>query len=176
MRRHVAALALVLTVTGAPAQGAPERRFPEVTGSDLNGRSLSLPGDFSGPKSLVFIAFEMRQQEDIDSWLPFVQNLKKEDPRLGVFELPTIAQGYLFLRSIIENGMRSGIKDPAARASTITLFLDVKAFAGAFGLPTTRDIAALVVSPAGEILALVAGRYSEQGAAVLSQALASARK
>jgi hypothetical protein len=34
----------------------------------------------------------------------------------------------LLMRLIIDNGMRSGIHDVAARASSITLYIDVKAF------------------------------------------------
>jgi hypothetical protein len=174
MKRGMTMFALLLAAVSVFAQD--HRRFPPVTSTDLNGRSLRLPGDFPGPASLVFVAFEMRQQEDIDSWQPFVQKARQGDPGLGVFELPTIAQGYLFIRSLIENGMRSGIKDPAARASTVTLFLNAKEFAGALGLSTTRVIAVLVVTPSGEILAQTTGRYSEQGAAELSRALAVARE
>jgi hypothetical protein len=79
------------------------------------------------------------------------------------------------MRFIIDNGMRSGIKDTAARASTITLYIDVQEFTRALGLQDTQQIAVVVATPAGEILARVMGRYSETGAAEISRALNAVR-
>ena len=168
-------IAFTLAAFGVQAQTNILKRFPVVRGSDLNGRAVSLPADFAGPASIVFVAFEMHQQDDVDSWQPFVQKMRQSTPSLGVFELPTISRGYLLMRFIIDNGMRSGIHDPSARASTITLYIDVKAFTQDLGLETTKSIAVLVVRPSGEILARASGRYSEEGAAMIGAALEALR-
>jgi hypothetical protein len=171
MKHGAALIAFALAAFGVQAQTGPERRFPAVTSTDLNGRAVSLPADFAGPASIVFVAFEMHQQDDVDSWQPFVQKMRQSTPSLGVFELPTISRGYLLMRFIIDNGMRSGISDTATRASTITLYIDVKAFTRDLGLETTKSIAVFVVRPSGEILARASGRYSEEGAATIGAAL-----
>jgi hypothetical protein len=175
MKHGAALIAFALAAFGVQAQTGPERRFPAVTSTDLNGRAVSLPADFAGPASIVFVAFEMHQQDDVDSWHPFVQKMRESAPSLGVFELPTIARGYLLMRFIIDNGMRSGIHDTATRASTITLYIDVKAFTRDLGLETTKSIAVFVVRPSGEILARASGRYSEEGAATIGAALEAHR-
>lgn len=175
MGRGIAMIAFALAAFGVHGQDDVPRRFPLVKGSDLNGRSVSLPGDFSGPASLVFVPFEMKQQDDVDSWRPLVTNLKRGNPSIAVFELPTLSRSYLLMRFVIDNGMRSGIKDTAARAATITLYLDVGEFTRTLGLQTTREIAVFVVKPSGEILARAAGRYSEKGAAEISRALVDLR-
>jgi hypothetical protein len=175
MRVGIAALTFILATLYAHGQSDLLRRFPAVKGSDLNGRSVSLPGDFPGPASLVFVAFEMRQQDDVDSWRPFILKLQKGDPSLAVLELPTLSRGYLLMRFVVDNGMRSGIRETEARASTITLYLDVKDFTRSLGLQTTQQIAFLVVKPSGEILAQTAGRYSEEGAAEISRGLERVR-
>jgi hypothetical protein len=157
------------------AHGQPAPMFPAVKGADLNGRSLTLPGDFPAPFSLVFIAFEMRQQADVDSWRLFVEEARKARPSLAVFELPTIARGYRLMQFVIDNGMRSGIPDRETRAATVTLYTNVKAFARALGIRTTRQIAVQVVTPGGEVLGHVSGRYSAEGAASINKALNAGR-
>ena len=175
MKRGIALVASVLAALGAHAQDDTPRRFPAVSGQDLNGRTVNLPGDFSGPATLVFVPFEMKQQGDVDSWHAFVQKLKSENPLLEAWELPTISRSYLIMRFIIDNGMRSGIKDTAARASTITLYIDVKEFTRSLGIANTQQVATFVVTPAGEILARVIGRFTEEGAAEISRALNAVR-
>jgi hypothetical protein len=161
--------AIVLSNLAARGQSAPV--FPTLKGADLNGRSLTLPGDFPGPFSLVFVAFQMRQQVDVDSWRLFVEEARKSRPSLAVFELPTISRGYRLMQFVIDNGMRSGIPDRKTRAATVTLYTDVKAFARALGIRTTRQIAVLVVTPAGEVLGHVSGRYSAEAAASINKTL-----
>ncbi len=169
MKRGTAIIISAIAEPAANGQRAPV--FPSLKGADLNGRSLTLPDDFPAPFSLVFVAFEMRQQADVDSWRLFVEETRKARPSLAVFELPTIARGYRLMQFVIDNGMRSGIPDRETRAATVTLYTNVKAFMRALGIRTTRQIAVLVVTPAGEVLAHVSGRYSAEAAAPINKAL-----
>lgn len=171
MKRGLPIVALLLAAFGAHAQDNAPRLFPKVSGQDLNGRDVSLPGDFPGPASLVFVAFERQQQDDVDSWHSFVQQLKSDNPGLAAWELPTLARSWLLMRFIIDNGMRSGIRDTAARAATVTLYIDVKEFTRALDLQDTKRIAVFVVTPSGEILARAMGRFTEEGAAEISRGL-----
>jgi hypothetical protein len=166
MKRGTAILA-----SAPAAHGQPAAVFPNIKSADLNGRPLSLPGDFPAPFSLVFVAFEMRQQDDVDSWRPFVEQARRHRPALGVFELPTIARGFRLMQFVIDNGMRSGIPDRENRAATVTLYTDVAAFTRALGVESTKEIAVLVVTPTGGILARVSGRYSAEAAAPIERAL-----
>jgi hypothetical protein len=162
-----------ILVSALAAHGQPAPVFPNIKSADLNGRSLSLPRDFPGPFSLVFVAFEMRQQADVDSWGPFVEQARKMRPALGVFELPTIARGYRLMQFVIDNGMRSGITDRETRAATVTLYTDVAAFTRALGIGSTKEIVVLVVTPTGGILARVSGRYTAEAAAPVERALSA---
>ena len=162
---------LSLAAFAAGAQGSAPAGFPPVEGKDLNERTLSLPGDFAGPASLVFVAFERSQQEDVDSWKPFVQEMQRLRPGLRFYELPEIGKGYTWLRGFIDGGMVSGIPDPNLRASTITLYIEVAPFVKALGVETTKTIAAFVVAPSGEILGRSSGRYTQPAAEPLAEAL-----
>jgi len=166
---------ILFALAAFSSRGRQAPVFPPVKGADLNGRSLTLPADFPAPFSLVFVAFQMRQQADVDSWRPFVEAARKTRPSLAIFELPTIARGYRLMQFVIDNGMRSGIPDRQTRAATVTLYTNVKAFRRALGIRTTRQIAVLVVTPAGDVLGHVSGRYSAEAAAQIDTVLNATR-
>ena len=44
-------------------------RFPEVTGTSLEGRRFRLPGDFDGRPTVALVAFQRRQQSDVETWV-----------------------------------------------------------------------------------------------------------
>ena len=133
--------------------------FPNVTGKNLNGTAFHLPADFASPVNLVFVAFLREQQDDVDSWKPFVTELKAKYPQLGVYEVPTLSRGYALIRGFIDGGMRSGIPDPNVRATTITLYLDKGAFDRELGIDSETAITVLLVRPSGEILWRTTGRF-----------------
>jgi hypothetical protein len=176
MKHGIALIAFALAAFGAHAQtpATAEKGFPAVSSTDLNGKAVSLPADFPGPASLVFVAFERRQQEDVDTWKQFAQEVRKSFPSAGVFELPVVGSGYKFMRFVIDNGMKSGIPSAAERAATITLYIDVGKFARDLGLETTKQIAVFVVRPSGEVLARTGGRWSEAGAEIIRKAVEEA--
>ena len=116
----------------------------------------------------------MKQQSDIDEWKPFVDKSRGKYASLAVWELPTIGSGYTFMRGIIENGMRSGIKNQTARESTVTLFVDAKAFAGNIGAAGLSDIAVLVVAADGRILGKAVGKPTAASEASIDAVLGAA--
>jgi hypothetical protein len=166
------AITLVVLALAAGALGAEApAAFPPVDGKDLNDTPLRLPADFAAPASLVFVAFERSQQAEVDTWKPFVKEMVARRPGLRFYELPVIGQGYAWLRGVIDGGMRYGIPDPALRASTVTLYIDVPPFARALGVESTKRMTVLVVAPTGEILARSSGRYTAETAAPIEEAL-----
>jgi len=153
------ALAVAAGSGNADPTDAPAATFPKVTGKNLSGKEFKLPADFEGPLNLVFIAFERKQQGDVDSWKPFADDLKSRFPRLHVYELPTLPRSISFMRGFIDGGMRSGIPDPAARAATITLYLDKRAYDRALAIVSEREITVVLVKPSGAIIWRTSGRY-----------------
>ena len=63
------------------------------------------------------------------------------------------------MRGFIDGGMRNGIKDPAARAATITLYLDKQQFRHVLGIENEDSIAVLLVRRDGRVLWKSIGRY-----------------
>ena len=116
-------------------------KFPIINGSNLQRKKLKLPEYFQGKFNLVFIAFQQWQQSQVDSWLPFAQQLENTYDGLYYYELPTIRRLNLFSRTFINEGMRAGIPNPKARERTITLYVDKHEFFTALGLPGEDSIA-----------------------------------
>jgi hypothetical protein len=147
-------------------------QFPNVTASNLHGHSFALPGDFEAAHNVVVIAFTQYQQYDVNTWLPFLSDLKHVYP-IHAYELPTIRRGNPAFRFMIDYYMTNGITDPEVRATTITLYVDVAAFMRALGLPTNGRIYTLLVDRAGEVVWRADGMFRPEKGRALADRLAT---
>ncbi len=145
--------------------------FPKVTGQNLNGKSFDLPADFQAPASFVYIAYVRGQQAQVDSWKPYVAGVRRRFPALGEYEVPTLSKGNALFRAFIDGGMRNGIRDPATRAVTITLYIDKAPFDGALDIVSEDAIAVLLVKPDGTVLWRASGPFGADKTAGLDTAL-----
>ncbi len=143
-----------------PKAGAT-MRFPNVNGSNLEGRKFNLPEDFEAKLSLIVIAFYPNQQTLANTWLPAVSRLTRKYDGLKFYELPTLSKQDGLARAFIDNGMRAGIQDRATREVTITLYLDRTAFLKSIGETSDRTIYTLLVDRQGEILWRGQGAYTK---------------
>lgn len=184
MRTAICLAVVMLLATGASqatgadstreeTMGAAQGTFPKLTASNLQKKPLSLPGDFAGDRNLLLIAFQRKQQENVDTWLREMKRFESS-PDFQYYELPTISKLNPIARWFINRGMRSGIPDPEARARTITLYLDKTEFKKALNLPDESQIYAILVDRAGRVHWRAEGDFDEAKAAGLQQALSRA--
>ena len=151
------------------------RPFPHLRTRDLEGTELDLPQALAGDPSVVIIAFKRQQQTTVDTWLPWLTELRARTPEMEVYEVPTISRRWLPARRMIDGGMRAGIPDPATRRRTLTTYTDVSAVLDAFALDGTGRIAVVVVDAGGTILWIGVGEYDTVLAAELERAVTIAR-
>jgi hypothetical protein len=150
-----------------PAAAAP--KMPVVEAETLNEKSLALPRDLPGEKTLVLIAFSQAQQKNVDTW---IDGMNLNAVNFAWIETPVIDPLYGFFSGFIQNGMRKGIPDLKARERTVTIFTKRADFLIAMGLPaSTNTIYAVVVDRAGNILARAEGDFAAQKAIGLLAAL-----
>jgi hypothetical protein len=147
--------------------------FPTVGGANLNGKSVTLPADLRAPASFVYIAYVRGQQAQIDTWKPHVADILHQHPALGEVEVPTLPKSAGLFRGFIDGGMRRGIPDPAARAATITLYIDKRPFNQALGITSEDEIVVLLVRPDGTVLWRADGPFDPAKTAGLDAAIAS---
>src|SRR5918997_1732095 len=125
--------------------------FPRLEARSLNGRTYRLPGDLEGENKVVIVGFEWWQQELIDSWVPFLEELVRRRPRLRFYELVAVSRLRLPARGIIDGGMAAGIPDRRVRARTLTTYTDLRGLLAGLDLGGTQDVAAFLTGPAGRI-------------------------
>lgn len=147
--------------------------FPQVNGSSLTKRKFSLPADFEGELNLVVIAFKRKQQEDVDTWMPYLRPLTADHAGLRVYELPVLPRSLTLMRGVIDGGMRGGIPDSAVRAATITLYINKTPFKKALAIASEDSIEVVLVDRAGEIFWRATGVFSEAALMELTQKLAA---
>lgn len=147
--------------------------FPSVTSTNLEGKQFRLPQDFEGAANIVFVAFQQRQQRDVDSWIPSVKQTLRRFPHVRYYELPTLSGGYSFVRGFIDGGMRNGIADKTAREATITLYLNKAKFCASLGIASEDDITVLLVRPDGTLLWRTEGAYTPDKYQALTSVLST---
>jgi hypothetical protein len=147
--------------------------FPTIRGDNLSGKHMTLPHDFEGRLNIVIVAFFREQQLLVDSWKPVLEELRRKHPDLRAYELPTIGKGYILMKWIIENGMRSGIKDSDTRDHTITLYTNTQKFRRELDLPTDRAIYLMLVDSKGVVRWKTTGSMTAIGADSLKEAVDS---
>ena len=136
--------------------------FPVVSGFNLNRQEFTFPRDFDGDYNLVIVPFQQYQQQIVNTWIPFAQEVEASFPGFIYYELPTINEMPVLSRTFINEGMRAGIPDQTARERTITLYLNKETFKTALDITTEEDIFLFLVDRDGEILWRTTGAYTAE--------------
>jgi hypothetical protein len=148
---------------------AASAAFPEMSVQNLSGEILALPSQFPGERTLLMVAYEQKQQAALDDWSA---RLKLKSPGAPEWlELPIITNPGALMRSVIDNGMRSGIPDKAVRDRVFTIYTPREEFNQRVGLSDMKVVHLLVADRKGRLLAKVSGGWTAQKEAVLRLAL-----
>jgi len=145
-------------------------QFPSASGKDLNNKPWIAPSGFPGERTLVVVGFEEEQQGGIDSWFEGME-VRKPPSAISWIEMPLINKPGMLMRWFINTGMRSGIPSREIRSHVWTAYTDMNDFMNSCGMPSTKNVYALVVDRSGKILAMESGNYSKKGAKALLKAL-----
>ena len=146
-------------------------RLPKVTGSNLARQKMVFPDDFAGEVNLVFIAFMRQHQDDIDEWVPLVEQVAQDFPGLNYYEFPILPDKGFIYRTFLNEGMRAGIPNEATRERTITLYLEKSAFKRALEINNEQNMWVYVFKKSGEVLWRIEGRISEEKSKALRELL-----
>jgi len=142
-------------------------RFPQVTGSNLLRRKVTLPNDLQGELNILFIAFYQWHQALVDSWVPMARQLEQSHPGVQFYEIPVIHKMNFLSQTFINEGMRAGIPNQTTRQKTITLYIDKNALRRALEIPNEDTIWVLVLDRQGNVLWRTEGAYSQEKGEVL---------
>ena len=151
---------------GLPAAG----RMPTLSASTLADRAVTLPADLPGEKTLVLMAYDRKQQADLDTW---IVGLRLREGTRPWVEVPVIGRSNAFVRGMIDAGMRRGIPDVADRDRTITLAVDAVSLRAALALEGDVDqVDLMVIDRSGLVRVRARGPYALDKSKALLDAMA----
>ncbi len=133
--------------------------FPDIAGRSLAGASLQIPSDLAGQTNILLLAFQQRQQRDIDGLIDALgqrgidtspphdaQGLPTgERVQVVLYEIPLLGAKWQPLRSFIDGGMASNIRVPAVLARTVTAYGQIGPVERNLNLPNRDQVYAVVV-------------------------------
>jgi len=151
-------------------------KFPEVTGKNLKRKKLTFPADFPAPYTIVLMAFFRHQQLDVDTWLPFANQVEAELQDVAYVEFPVVYKMGPLGQFMLNEGMRAGIPNPKARERTITLYLDKAKFLAGMEIQSEEQIQVLLVDRKGTILFHQTGSFTAEKGQELLGVLNQAQK
>ena len=152
-----------------------EVHFPTVSGFNLNRQEFTFPQALSGELNILFVPFLQRQQQVVNTWIPFAQETEAVFPGVVYYELPTIDEIPALSRMFVNEGMRAGIPDETARERTVTLYIDMEKFMDATDIPGKDEVHVLLVNRKGDILWRTTGRFDEKKGEELLEAIKANR-
>ncbi|MFM8185820.1 MAG: hypothetical protein ACKN9I_02705 [Alphaproteobacteria bacterium] len=133
-----------------------EKKFPKLTGIDLNGNKKLLPESFVGNLNIVAIGFEREHQEAINTWISVADEIIEKNPEIKFYEVPLIYELSTFSRAWVNNGMRFGIQNEIARKRTITVYTNRDEFFNIMQMKGDRIYVAITTNE-GDVLWLAEG-------------------
>ncbi len=133
--------------------------FPDIAGRSLAGAALQIPDDLAGQTNVLLLAFQQRQQRDIDGLIDALgqrgidtspphdtQGLPTgERVEVVLYEIPLLGAKWQPFRSFIDGGMASNIGVPAVLARTVTAYGQIGAVERSLNLPSRDQVYAVVV-------------------------------
>ena len=88
----------------------------------------------------MIVAFRRWHQTDVDTWVPFLQNLALRSPDLRFYELATISRRYGLARRFIDGGMVAGIRNQEILERTLTTYIELGRLTEPLGIEDTEKI------------------------------------
>lgn len=170
------ALLCALAIPAAAQNGSAKPAvFPNITTYNLAKAKLNLPSDFAAQLDLLLISFQPEQQTQIETWMPVAQALQHTNFDLRWYRMPVSASENFVFRWWDNSSMRSDETDPETYPWIVPLYVNVNSFRRSLQIPTTRQIAILLVDKQGRVLWRAEGPVTPEGRASLRAAVAAAK-
>lgn len=145
--------------------------FPSITVRDLEGRTLSFPGDLAIRSAVAIVAFQRDHQALVDSWVSWLEQRARHDPAFSFFEIPAISGRWSIARSFIDGGMARAIVDPIVLRRTLTFYGRLDQLTEPLGITDRTTISVIALGANGTVRGLVSGGFDARTAERLGSTL-----
>lgn len=139
-----------------------EKKFPIVSGENLEHEEMTLPRDLKGETNIAIVAFQQWHQSLVNEWIGFLNPTLPNNKDIEIYELPTLNRAWYLMRWMIDGGMRAGIHNKDTREHTITLYIKKSDFKEALEIPNEKTIYVFVLDSEGTIHHKSDGRFTQE--------------
>lgn len=167
----LAAVTVALLLAFAhPNESALMGRLPTLQAKRLNQQPIALPYELPAGRTLTLVAFQPGHRGDIESWIKGMR--LRESDAIAWLKMPVLDDpGNERARSDIEQRLLARYSAEADRARLVPVFTNRDAFIRAAGMSGPEHAWVLVIGRDGQVLARVAGGYTEEKGQALRETL-----
>lgn len=140
----------------------PQLTFPILNGVNLEFTEQTIPGDLKSSLNLIVVAYTVDQQEDVEAWLPYLEDLNADYPDLAGYYVPILPKDTADSALFIIGGMALYASGEEDRQRTIVVFSDVEAFNEVLVVEGTDNIRLFLVDKDGQVFWQNEGVYTAE--------------
>jgi len=141
-------------------------QFPVHTFPNLAKQTKKIPTELEGDYKLMIVAFQRWHQDLVNTWFPAGDMLEKAFAKPGkkirYYEIPTIYEMGSIRRSLLNMGMRTGVREQSARERTFTMYLDKAPFRKTLQIGNEQDIHLFLINKKGKVIWRCEGKHSPE--------------
>ncbi|MCL4361700.1 mitochondrial ATPase complex subunit ATP10 [Candidatus Dependentiae bacterium] len=83
-----------------------EKKFPEITGTTLENKKITLPQDIKGKIGIIVLSFKKKSQKSVDLWTNYILENYSKNKDVAYYEIPIISWFYYPISWFIDNSMK----------------------------------------------------------------------
>lgn len=158
---------IILSVIYLHTNAQKGKQFPEIVGSDLNDKAMSLPFK-NGKTTIVAIAFHRGAEDELKKWLnPLYYTFIKKSDKKNNFDMAEVYDvNFVFIPMIsgfkkIKEDFKSGTQKEFYPYVMDTEKSDIKAHQKALGVADNKIPYIFVVDKNGKITEMQSGNFKE---------------
>ena len=159
-----------LIVLAAAFTSFGQSSFPPMDGKTISGKSINLPSDFKGKRSLIGVAFSKKAEENLRGWFEPVYRRLVDPPKVSFIPEDPFEGNILFVPMLkglassaagkVEKEIRKGV-DSKIHGYIMLYAGSLKPYKEGLGLEVKEDPYFFVLDENGTIVYTTDGSYSE---------------
>lgn len=146
-------------------------KFPKIKGTSLLLEEVTVPDDLTGTQKLIVVSYDASQQDDVETWLPALEDMSTGFPDLAGYYVPLLPRSASDSALFIIGGMTLAAENDRDRQRTIVVFTDVDKFNELTDVPDKNKIRLFLLDANDQIVWRGAGGYGQSQIANLEAAL-----
>lgn len=137
--------------------------FPELTGKTLSGKTVTIPTDVTGKYTLVGIAYSMKAQDDLETWIEPVYQSLMDNPffPVNLYFIPMTGDIKLMSQDKMETRMKE-MMDSKLYKYILVYPGEPKPYVSALDMKEKDTPYFFVLDPKGKVVYSTSGAYSEK--------------